>query len=80
MGVDEIKFKFDEYVVEHNMTKKEIQNQLLYWKKNPVKFAEWIVGHKLPWYKKLLIELSIINGKLKMIINYSKNLIESMLE
>ena len=30
MGVDEIKFKFDEYVVEHNMTKKEIQNQLLY--------------------------------------------------
>ena len=80
MTVEEIKFKFDEYVVEHNMTKKEIQNQLLYWKKNPVKFAEWIVGHELPCYKKLLIELSIINGKIKMIINQLKNLIESMLE
>lgn len=80
MTVEEIKFNFDKYIVEHNMTEKEIQNQLLYWKKNPVKFAEWIVGHKLPWYKKLLIELSIINEKLKMIINQLKNLIESMLE
>ena len=29
MTVEEIKFKFDEYVVEHNMTKKEVQNLLL---------------------------------------------------
>ena len=39
------------------MTEKEMQNQILYWKKNPDKFAEWILGYKLPWYKKLWFKL-----------------------
>ena len=39
------------------MTEKEMQNQIIYWKKNPDKFAEWILGYKLPWYKKLWFKL-----------------------
>ena len=39
------------------MTEKEMQNQILYWKKNPDKFAEWILGYKLPLYKKLWFKL-----------------------
>lgn len=40
-----------------SMTEKEMQEQISYWKQNPDVFAEWLLGCKLPWYKKLWIRL-----------------------
>ena len=34
-----------------------MKNQILYWKKNRDKFAEWILGYKLPRYKRLWFRL-----------------------
>lgn len=35
------------------MTNEEMYNQILYWKRNPDKFAEFIIGRKLRLHEKI---------------------------
>lgn len=42
---------------EGTIRSKRAEEQIAYWKRNPDRFAEWILGHKLPLYQRLWFKL-----------------------
>lgn len=42
---------------EDTVRSKRAEEQITYWKRNPDRFAEWIIGHKLPLYQRLWFKL-----------------------